>query len=585
MSAVNKQEKAEKQESPRNGFIPLDPFKRVAWICGILPAGISLTALLGWEINLLSLASLSTAYIPMAPNTALAFLILSGVLLLYIYEPRNTLLPRIAKASLVLVAFLGLVTLFQFFSGVDMGIDEVLHRTSQKFDRVLIGRMSPITAANFIFASLALLFLISKFTGGKWVNILAAVLAVTVIAVGWVVVLGYMYQAPLLYGQTIIPMALTTGIAFIFTGTGIIAAIGPESWPLNSLIGSSMRARLLQVFLPVTAAIVLIQGWLQTVAVLRLTNPALKSALMAALFLVVVSIIVSQIARIVGGAIDHAESERRRAEDLVQHIAFYDVLTDLPNRNLLYDRLLNGIQINKGNPMALMIMDLDRFKEINDTLGHSRGDLLLQQVGGRLKNTLFKPDVVARLGGDEFAILLLKLASLEHVDLIIQKILRALEMPFVIEGIPIIVEGSIGIALYPDHGTDPDSLIQKADVAMYGAKRSGSYNIYSVKDDHYSPRRLALMGELRQAIEQNQLFLHYQPKIDLKTRRFTGVEALVRWRHPKHGVIPPDQFIGPAEQTGLIVPLTQWVLRTSLEQHVKWREPSVPIMMRHLPYV
>jgi len=179
---------------------------------------------------------------------------------------------------------------------------------------------------------------------------------------------------------------------------------------------------------------------------------------------------------------------------------------------------------------------------------------------------------VARLGGDEFAILLLRLASSEHVDLVIQKILRALEMPFVIEGIPIIVEGSIGIALYPDHGTDPDSLIQKADVAMYGAKRSGNYNIYSVKDDHYSPRRLALMGELRQAIEQNQLFLHYQPKIDLKTMRFTGVEALVRWRHPKHGVIPPDQFIGPAEQTGLIVPLTQWVLRSSLEQHVRWRE-------------
>lgn len=572
MSEATEQEKTKKQESPRIGFVPLDPFNRVAWICGILPACISLIALLGWEINLLSLASLSAAYIPMAPNTALAFFILSGVLLLYIYEPRNTFLLRIAKTGLVFVVLLGLVTLFQVFSGVDMGIDEVLHRTSQKFDKVLIGRMSPITAASFIFASLALWFLLFKSAGGKWVTILAAIPAVTVIAVGWVVVLGYMYQAPLLYGQTIIPMALTTGIAFIFTGTGIIAAIGPESWPLNSLIGSSMRARLLRVFLPVTAAIVLIQGWVQTVATLRLTNPALKSALMAAFFLVVVGIIVSQIARIIGGAIDQSESERRRAEDLVQHIAFYDALTDLPNRNMLYDRLLNGIRINEGNPMALMIMDLDRFKEINDTLGHPRGDLLLQQVGARLKNTLFKPDVVARLGGDEFAILLLKLASLEHVDLVIQKILRALEMPFVIEGIPIIVEASIGIALYPDHGTDPDSLIQKADVAMYGAKRSGSYNIYSIEDDHYSPRRLALMGELRQAIEQNQLFLHYQPKIDLKTRRFTGVEALVRWRHPKHGVIPPDQFIGPAEQTGLIAPLTQWVLRSSLEQHVRWRE-------------
>jgi len=279
------------------------------------------------------------------------------------------------------------------------------------------------------------------------------------------------------------------------------------------------------------------------------------------------------------------EAERRRghkqAEEMIQHMAYYDTLTNLPNRNMLYDRLLNAIRTDsgEGKSMALLLMDLDRFKEINDTLGHHRGDLLLQQVGSRLRRVLWAPDIVARLGGDEFAILLPRLAAAADVNVVVQKILKALEAPFPIEGLPIAVEASIGIALYPDHGGNPDSLLQRADVAMYAAKKSGGYVIYDAKHDQHSPRRLALLGELRHAIDRDQLLLHYQPEIDFTTRRVRGVEALARWQHPEHGFIPPDQFIPSAEQTGLIKPLTRWVLDVALRQCEAWRRAGIRLDM------
>jgi diguanylate cyclase (GGDEF)-like protein/PAS domain S-box-containing protein len=269
---------------------------------------------------------------------------------------------------------------------------------------------------------------------------------------------------------------------------------------------------------------------------------------------------------------------RKQAEATIQRMAYNDTLTELPNRNMLYDRLLNAIRTDsgQGKPMAILLMDLDHFKEINDTLGHQRGDLLLKEVGLRLKTTLFEPDMVARLGGDEFVILLPRLANTGDIKLVIQKIQGALEVPFVIENMPIHIEASIGIALYPDHGTSADVLLQRADVAMYAAKGSGSgYTIYSPEQDKLSPRRLSLMGELRHAIEKDQLFLHYQPKISFKTNRVIGVEALVRWQHPEYGFVPPDQFILPAEKTGLIHPLTRWVLKTAMRQCQAWRQAGL----------
>ncbi|MFZ5863058.1 MAG: putative bifunctional diguanylate cyclase/phosphodiesterase [Nitrospirota bacterium] len=269
---------------------------------------------------------------------------------------------------------------------------------------------------------------------------------------------------------------------------------------------------------------------------------------------------------------------RKQAEDLIQHIAFHDPLTDLPNRNLLNDRLLDAIRRDEGTgqPMALLLLDLDRFKEVNNTLGHDHGDRLLQEVGRRLKGALYEQDMVARLGGDEFAVWLPKIADGKHVTLVIQKIQEALRSPFILENIPIIVEASIGVAIYPDHGGGAETLFRRADVAMYQAKKSGSgYAVYNRDQDRYNPIRLALMGELRHAIDHNELLLHYQPKIGLKTRTVAGAEALVRWKHPNRRMIPPDQFIGPAEQTGLIYPLTHWVLQAAMRQCGEWWRAGV----------
>jgi diguanylate cyclase (GGDEF)-like protein len=261
--------------------------------------------------------------------------------------------------------------------------------------------------------------------------------------------------------------------------------------------------------------------------------------------------------------------ERRQAEETIHRLAYTDPVTGLPNRIRFREHVQQAVEQAKKShePLALLLMDLERFKDVNDTLGHNRGDSLLQQVGLRLRGALFAPDVVARLGGDEFGILLPRLAAVDDVKLIIKKLQDFLEAPFIIDGIPIVVEASIGVATMPEHADDADMLLQRADVAMYLAKKSGSgYLVYTPERDPHSPRRLALLGELRQAIDLNQLQLHYQPKIDLATGKMIGMEALVRWQHPKNGMIPPDQFISSAENTGLIKPLTSWVLAHALRQ-------------------
>ena len=266
-------------------------------------------------------------------------------------------------------------------------------------------------------------------------------------------------------------------------------------------------------------------------------------------------------------------TERQAAEN--QHQALHDGLTGLPNRTLLHDRTSQAIRQADRElvPAALALLDLDRFKEVNDTLGHHYGDQLLIQVGHRLQAALRGVDTVARLGGDEFAVLLPKIATAEGAVAVAGKLQAALAEPFLLEGLTLEVEASIGLALYPDHGNDPEELLQHADIAMYVAKDThAGFVLFDPTQDQHSPRRLALLGELRRAIDQGQLLLHYQPKIDAHTSRVLGVEALVRWQHPKHGLLPPGEFIPLAERTGLIGPLTHYVLDAALRQCRDWRQ-------------
>ncbi len=270
--------------------------------------------------------------------------------------------------------------------------------------------------------------------------------------------------------------------------------------------------------------------------------------------------------------------------------ATHDSLTGLPNRTLLQRRLEQATDLARQGDLsaALLILDLDRFKEVNDTIGHQRGDQLLQQVGERLRQAVSATATVARLGGDEFAVFLPGADEAGALQ-VVSALGRTLEETFLVEGYPLHVESSIGIALYPAHGSEPLTLFQHADVAMYTAKLGHEgFALYDASRDQYSPRRLALLGDLREAIAEGQLRLYYQPKADLQTGLVKSVEALVRWQHPTLGLIPPDQFIPLAEQTGLIEPLTHWVVETAIEQCRHWLDGgrelrvAVNLSMRNL---
>ncbi|MEW6683616.1 MAG: EAL domain-containing protein [Nitrospirota bacterium] len=267
-------------------------------------------------------------------------------------------------------------------------------------------------------------------------------------------------------------------------------------------------------------------------------------------------------------------TQHRLAEETIRRLAYHDPLTDLPNRALLLDRLARiiGDAHQPSQPVALVMMDLDHFKDINNTLGHHHGDVLLQQLAIRLAGLVRQSDLVARLGGDEFA-LVLPDTNREGAVQVGEKIRAALTAPFDVEALSMTVEASIGIAVFPEHATSPDVLLQRANVAMYAAKESRSgLAVYASEHDHYNPWRLALMGELRFAIEHEELALFFQPKIHMATRRVIGVEALVRWNHPHRGMVSPDEFIPLAEQTGLIRPLTRWVLSAARAQEARLRQ-------------
>ncbi|HYD08601.1 MAG TPA: diguanylate cyclase, partial [Acidimicrobiales bacterium] len=257
-----------------------------------------------------------------------------------------------------------------------------------------------------------------------------------------------------------------------------------------------------------------------------------------------------------------------------EHQALHDALTGLPNRLLFHQRVEQAIGdgAGHGGKVAVMLLDLDRFKEVNDTLGHHNGDLLLQEIGDRLRRTIRAGDTVARLGGDEFAVLLPELSGADAAVAAANGIRHALERPISIGDVNLDVGASIGIAVWPDHGNDAVTLLQRADVAMYAAKEGhDGVDVYDPDRDTYSLERLSLVGELRRAIEQGELAVHYQPKADAHSGRVTGMEALVRWHHPRRGNISPEEIIRVAEQTGLIRPLTLFVLAQALRQCRAWR--------------
>ena len=283
-------------------------------------------------------------------------------------------------------------------------------------------------------------------------------------------------------------------------------------------------------------------------------------------------------------------TERKRAEEQIQYLAYHDSLTGLGNRRLFKERLAMAVATARRNEWqaGVLFLDLDHFKRINDTLGHSVGDALLQGVADRLVASVRETDIVSRdlpsaisrLGGDEFTILLEGIHDAQHLAKVARRILESLQRPFLLSGHEVVIGGSIGITAWPDDGDDVEVLLRNADTAMYHAKEQGrnNYQFYTQSMNAVALTRLILEGKLRRALENDEFEVHYQPKIALETGAIAGLEALLRWRDPEHGLVLPGEFIPIAEETGLIGPLSDWVVRAVCLQLAAWRDRGLPLV-------
>ncbi|WP_126424713.1 bifunctional diguanylate cyclase/phosphodiesterase [Brevibacillus marinus] len=273
-------------------------------------------------------------------------------------------------------------------------------------------------------------------------------------------------------------------------------------------------------------------------------------------------------------------TERKTTEQTIYHLAYHDPLTDLPNRRLFMDRLRKEVQYARRfqSQLAVLFLDLDRFKSINDTLGHEVGDLVLAETTKRISKCVREKDLVARIGGDEFTVLLTDLKSALDAENIARRIVASLQEPLELVGRPLHISCSLGIALFPADGTDADELLRRADMALYSVKnhcRNG-YAFFHADMEERSLERILLQNELKKALQQEQFQLAFQPKVDLSSGQVTGMEALVRWEHPELGRLSPGKFIPIAEETGLIVPLGEYVLRRACQQNKEWQELGYP---------
>jgi diguanylate cyclase (GGDEF)-like protein/PAS domain S-box-containing protein len=273
-------------------------------------------------------------------------------------------------------------------------------------------------------------------------------------------------------------------------------------------------------------------------------------------------------------------TDRKFAEERVQFLAYYDALTGLPNRTLLQDRLTKALASarRQKDKVALLFLDLDGFKTINDSLGHSVGDLLLKEVAERLKKWAREQDTIARVGGDEFLIVLTAVKEVADAAVAAERIRNAMTAEFVVQGHSLGISCSVGISIFAEHGTDGETLIKNADAAMYCAKESGrnNFRFYTKDMNAQAVERLNLESSLRLALDKKELFLVYQPQMEIATGRIIGLEALLRWQHPELGLVPPDKFIRIAENSGLIMPIGEWVLRTACFQTRKWQDEGLP---------
>jgi diguanylate cyclase (GGDEF)-like protein len=519
---------------------------------------------LGWIFDITIFKSVLPQLVTMKANTAIA-LIISAVSLWLLNQERkirhnkNKLILAVNILSF-LVILIGLLTLIQYLFNIDLGIDQLLFKEIKAASIPGIpGRMAPNTAGTLILLGLSILLL------NKKQYFLAHILSVTGFLLALLGLLGYLYGITKLYGiGANTAMALHTSLAFIFLFVGTLFIYpnrGLMSAITNEFAGGIMARRLALAVITVPPLLswLVLQGKRA-----NLYDSEIGIALLGILNILVLGIIIWWNARILG---------------TIDYQACHDSLTGLPNRKMFSNLLSNSLvkASRRQGKLAVMFLDLDRFNKINDILGHVVGDQLLKATAQRLTSCFRQNNTIARWGGDEFTILLPYINNTEYAAKLAQKVLDVLKPPFIIENHYLHITCSIGIAVYPLSGEDGDTLLKNADIALYNVKRNGrnNYNFYSPTIHNQDSESLILENRLHHAWNRGEIILYYQPRVNIITKKITGIEALVRWQSPELGLISPSKFIPIAEETGLILPLGEWILYTACQQVKTWLDQGI----------